>query len=744
MTSSRSYDIAVLSDLRFPGGTSSAIAEEVRAGAAAGYRTALVALEAPNLTYPFAFNPRIRELIDAGCVDLHFPDDPIEARLAAVHNPYVLKHMPLRAPAVRAEERLLVVHHPPAAADGEPFYDVASVHRHAEETLHGDVLWAPVGPLVRAQLEGHPDGVPLLGADWYNIVDPGRWSTERRDFCRDRPVIGRHSRPDRRKWPDTREEILTAYPADRRFVVRILGAAPFLVETLGAYPRNWEVLRFAKLPAPDFLRSIDFFVYFHHSRWVEAFGCTIAEAMASGAVAVLPPHFEVLFEDAAVYVSPAEVSERVLALRSNYGAFREQAERGRDAVERRFSPAAHVARVRRLIGPPRVAQSIVPRDLPASGPTLRRPGGSDQRILFLSSNGVGLGHLTRLLAIARRCGERFQPVFVTMSQGVSVVEDLGYVVEYLPFHDYAGCEVYRWNKYLRKELNGMILFFDARVVVADFNSPFQGVLDTISDNPDTWFVWCRRGMWQAGSGAKFVERERHFHAVLEPRDLADGFDVGLTTRHRSRTRQVPPIRLLDDHELLPRDLARRELGLDPDKITVLVMLGSGNNYDYNVVRQLALSHLAGRGDVQIAVAHWLISERAVDLPADVVRLEQFPLARWFNAFDAAISAVGYNSFHELIFAGLPTVFVPNENPRQDDQLARARYAERNGLGYCVRTHDIYGLKPRLDRLLDADERDAIRRNCGALDHTNGASAAARMIEELAYTARGDRRYAVDA
>ena len=58
------YDIVLLSDFRFPGGTSSAIAEEIKANAAAGYRTALVQIEAPNLTFPFPINPKIRTLID--------------------------------------------------------------------------------------------------------------------------------------------------------------------------------------------------------------------------------------------------------------------------------------------------------------------------------------------------------------------------------------------------------------------------------------------------------------------------------------------------------------------------------------------------------------------------------------------------------------------------------------------------------------------------------------------------------
>jgi Glycosyltransferase family 28 C-terminal domain len=482
---------------------------------------------------------------------------------------------------------------------------------------------------------------------------------------------------------------------------------------------------------------VDFFVYFHHSRWVEAFGCTIAEALASGAVAILPRHFQELFGESAVYCETGEVAERVRALRNDRDAFLEQSRRGRELVAARFGHGAHLRRLEALIGPPRQRRTAVS----ARAPRRQDPAGSGsdlpKRVLFLSSNGVGMGHLTRLLAIARRCPATLMPVFATMSQAVEPIEEAGYLVEYLPFHGYLGCDIYRWNKYLHQELNELIAFYEPPVVVCDFNSPFQGVVDAIKDNPQTWFVWCRRGMWRANAGAKFIEREHHFHAVLEPDDLASAFDFGLTAQSRDRTRVVPPIRLLDDQEMLPREAARRELGLDLERPAAIVQLGSGNNYDYRTALHLALDHLA-RSDVQVVVAEWLMSQGANNLPPSTPRVRKFPLARWYRAFDMAVSAVGYNAFHELIFARIPTVFMPNENPQQDDQLGRARYAERHGLGFCVRTRDIYRLKPALDRLLDPDEQSAIRARCAALDPSNGAAEAARMIEEYAFIRRVER------
>jgi UDP-N-acetylglucosamine:LPS N-acetylglucosamine transferase len=114
----------------------------------------------------------------------------------------------------------------------------------------------------------------------------------------------------------------------------------------------------------------------------------------------------------------------------------------------------------------------------------------------------------------------------------------------------------------------------------------------------------------------------------------------------------------------------------------------------------------------------------------VLHLRAYPLSRYFNAFDGAISAVGYNSFHELIACSVPAIFVPNEHPTMDDQLMRAQFAERRGLGLCVRTRDPYRLRAAIDRILEPGQRDRMISRCRALAFGNGAAAAAQLLEEM--------------
>jgi hypothetical protein len=720
------YDIIAIGDFRFPGGTSGAVAEELRAQVAGGYRTGLIQLKGPILQFPHPINPKIRACIDEGLADLLDPDVPVTARLVLAHHPSLFQHLPRRALRIEADARLLIVHHPPFDGFGQPNYDCGLIHRHAEAVLGGEVVWAPVGPLVRRQFAALDDPPPLLPRDWYNVLDTRPWQVPRSGPLEVRPIIGRHSRPDVLKWPDDRATTLAAYPDDPGFVVRILGGGPFLRDLMGGYPSNWEVLPFDAVPPARFLSTIDFFVYFHHSRWVEAFGRSIVEAMASGAVAVLPRHFEPLFGDGAIYADPHEVRSRVRQLHVDRGAFLRQSRCALAAAESRFGPATHLRRLEDLIGRPRRAAR-------GSGTSRRK-----RRVLFVTSNGVGIGHLTRMLAVARRCPQPLEPMFLTLSPAISIVREQGFLVEYLPFHGRLGCDIQDWNRWLRQELSEVIAFYDPAVLVFDGNVPYQGLVDALRDHLDVWSVWCRRGMWQPGRGKEAISRERHFDAVVEPRDLAGAEDRGLTVQSRARTRLVDPIRLLDAGDILSRGEARTALGIDPSRPAVLLQLGSGNNYDYATLRRVAIALLQERYAADVRVAEWLIAEQPIKPPEGVGILEEYPLSRYLRAFDLVISAVGYNSFHELLLAGVPAIFVPNEHPQQDDQLARARFAERQGVGACVRVREIYRLSAWVERLLQPEERQRIAERCARLDQSNGAFELATFIEEMAYTRRVDR------
>ena len=135
-------------------------------------------------------------------------------------------------------------------------------------------------------------------------------------------------------------------------------------------------------------------------------------------------------------------------------------------------------------------------------------------------------------------------------------------------------------------------------------------------------------MWRAGSGAKFLAREKHFDFVIEPRDLAEAFDAGLT-RAAARAGEAGRRRSACSTTTSGCRATRpaRELGLDPDRPAVLVQLGSRNNFDYGGLHRLLLDRLTATPGLQVVTAEWLMSERSPDPAPGVCALRHFPISR---------------------------------------------------------------------------------------------------------------------
>lgn len=186
-------DVAIIGDFRFPGGTSTSIAHEIRTLRQGGYSVGLVPVRAPILKRERPIHPLIQAAIDRGDARLMADGGAVEARLGLFENPQVFTALPSRLPRLSLGEKLLVVHHPALDGRGVPWYDPAVVQGVCE-AIGGDGLrWAPISPVCRANLRQAKLPFPLLDEDWLNIIFVEDWQSERSHPAGARPVIGRHS-----------------------------------------------------------------------------------------------------------------------------------------------------------------------------------------------------------------------------------------------------------------------------------------------------------------------------------------------------------------------------------------------------------------------------------------------------------------------------------------------------------------------------------------------------------------------
>lgn len=338
-------DVVIISDFRLPGGTTASIAEEVRAQSAAGIRTALIHTQSAVTSTAAGFSRHIRRVLGLSGVTIVSPRATLHARLLVIRHPRVIETAAAQFSGITAEEVVIVANHPAVDAEGNRQYGVAEATAAARRLFDVEPEWAPISPVVRSSIgqQGEPPA-RLAAEDWVNIFGEEVTTTPRIGFVAERPVIGRHSRPQKEKWPDTAQALLDAYPDSADYQVEILGGAEIPEQILGTVPARWQVQPFGAEDPADFLPRLDFWVYMHHPDWSEAFGRAIMEALAAGCVAVLPGYLQQIFGDAALYAAPSEVLGLVDRYWDDQERYLEQSRRGQQFALQ-HGPLRHLQRL---------------------------------------------------------------------------------------------------------------------------------------------------------------------------------------------------------------------------------------------------------------------------------------------------------------------------------------------------------------------------------------------------------------
>ena len=354
-------------------------------------------------------------------------------------------------------------------------------------------------------------------------------------------------------------------------------------------------------------------------------------------------------------------------------------------------------------------------------------------IILATSNGVGMGHLARASALAISLKEIANPIIVSMAGGIAEIPGFMDIrCEYIPGKDRMWMSRERWDIYLRDRLLALVEETNAKVLTFDGVVPYPGVIAAKNSNPDLKLVWVRRGLWQK-KPQRFVLglQSAMMDKIIEPGDVARAYDFGPTSTRKDAV-LTSPVSLFRKADAMSREDARKALGLDQNRPTVLVQLGTGDS-DVNEKMTAALSGLLGWKDLQVILTKAPVDKNGNSLAPDGLDLKvvrYFPLANVLHAFDAGICATGYNGVHELLPAQVPTVFVSNIRGT-DDQEARAKWC--NDFGFALRADqaDHEDITSKVKMLQDPAIRARLSAKCAELPETFGGDEIAAMLYKLA-------------
>ena len=336
-------------------------------------------------------------------------------------------------------------------------------------------------------------------------------------------------------------------------------------------------------------------------------------------------------------------------------------------------------------------------------------------VVMFPTNGVGFGHFTRMLALAKRMKKQdssLEIIFFTTMPTLHLLKPYG-----IPAHHISGAKYFKgvdsneWNTLLEEELTLCFEIHKPSMFIFDGAFPYRGMLRAIQGRSKLRKIWMRRGMFRKGAKIP-VDSIQHFDSIIRPGDGIDESDEEIN--HGLEILRCPPIIMLDQSELLSREKARYRLGIPLGCQAIYVQLGAGQINDISSEIRMTIEELLKNEDIYIILGESMIGSRIdIELP-NVHIIRDYPNSQYFNGFDGVIQAGGYNSFHETRAFGLPALFYPNMETGMDDQLARCLVAEEEGWGYVVQNRTKQQIQEGIEKLLNHTSKPEPR------EYVNGA------------------------
>jgi UDP-N-acetylglucosamine--N-acetylmuramyl-(pentapeptide) pyrophosphoryl-undecaprenol N-acetylglucosamine transferase len=360
-----------------------------------------------------------------------------------------------------------------------------------------------------------------------------------------------------------------------------------------------------------------------------------------------------------------------------------------------------------------------------------------KRILYYAINGLGVGHVKRLIALARPLRQLaletdidIEQIFLTSSEAGQILfmEGFAYLkLASLSAVEESGMEKKSYVAFAREWVRQTVALLNPDIFVVDTlpEGAFQELCDTPSTGHYRLLIYrpCRPER----------AREERFQAALKT------YDQVLIPEHKETSAVIAPESLnenikyygpvitRDRQDLLSRDTARSRLGLDRESLVIYVSFGGGGDPEAQTMLDWILLSLNQMNNVSIVVGAGPLYRGVRHYTKNCVWLVDASICELMNAFDLAVSAAGYNSFCELMHFGVPTIFVPL--PRvMDDQEARAERAVRAGAGQILQSYATgEEVRSVVASWLSPEVRAEAAKRAGALVPYNHAKDMARDI-----------------
>ncbi len=308
--------------------------------------------------------------------------------------------------------------------------------------------------------------------------------------------------------------------------------------------------------------------------------------------------------------------------------------------------------------------------------------GRPLRVLLMANNGLGAGHVTRALAVARALRRRAQVWGLPMQVLLATTSEADALLAWaqVPCVRWPTPGRARdggWSDGIRRALASRVLAgaidgFRPDLLVTDTfplgpHGELQGHLSEVRHR-----VLIRRSVRADRAGeAPLRSGLDDYQLAITPHDPAEHSSESLPIPSLA----VPPITLFEAVDGASREEARARLGIPADVRAILVCAGGGGDEEAAQLAALIADVVARTPHSVPVLAAGPLGHRS---SANHLVVRECPLQPWLAAFDGAIVAAGYNLAHELAKAQIPLALFARPRP-YDDQADRARRFHDQGL-----------------------------------------------------------------
>ncbi len=353
-----------------------------------------------------------------------------------------------------------------------------------------------------------------------------------------------------------------------------------------------------------------------------------------------------------------------------------------------------------------------------------------RRILCYAVNGAGLGHATRLCTLSRWMrrilwfaeGRTPEIAFLTTTEAPALLSAAGFPAFKLPSKTIwrsSGLDVAEYRQMAKHFIWQTIGCFDPDLLLVD-TFP-TGAFDELMQILDGSFAKClvsRQVKESFSERPAFRAALSLYDRVVRPHAEANCERLeGVKSQYFSGV-----VISVERESVFSREKLHELLGLPLDMQVAYLSAGGGGDPNAEETLSACLDVLLSVPNLFVLVGAGPLYRGKRRFGARICWWTEPSVASLMGACDFAVSAAGYNSFHELMHLGVPTIFYAQEKTADEQDV---RVAEAAEVGACLVWDREQPLLSLVERCMA--ESQTLRERALAFCPENGARRGAEQI-----------------